>query len=334
MQNSHHDVFRNHMTEITLNNSCHNIEAPEVSLIVPVYNEQEMLPVFHTRTMGVLEGLNAKFEIIYVNDGSRDNSLEIIKEFKNRHSSVGVISFSRNFGKEAAMTAGLHASKGKAVIIIDADLQDPPESIPEMILAWRNGSDMVNMKRTHRNEGPIKRLTAYYFYRVLNKLSDFPIAEDVGDFRLLSRRVVDALNQLPERARFMKGLFSWVGFSQATLEYEKAARFAGESKWKYWKLWNFALEGITSFSTIPLKIASYIGISCALSGFCYAIYVLTKTYFFGDPVHGFPTLMITILIMGGIQLMGMGIIGEYMSRMFTECKRRPLYILESYLPSK
>lgn len=305
-----------------------------LSVVVPVFNEEEVLPEFHRRLQAVLCTLSEAFEIVYVDDGSQDGTADILRTFHALEGHVTVVRFSRNFGKEAAMTAGLQTASGEAVILIDADLQDPPEEIPAMVTAWLQGADLVNMRRRHRNESAVKKLTAHFFYRTLNRLSDVPIPEDVGDFRLLSRRVVDALNHLPERTRFMKGLFAWVGYRQVTLEYDKDARAAGYSKWRYWKLWNFALEGITSFSTVPLKIASYAGFLCAASAFVYALYFFIKTYFVGDPVRGFPTLILTILFLGGLQLMGMGVIGEYLSRMFTESKRRPLFLLDEFLPAR
>ncbi|HEY4714800.1 MAG TPA: glycosyltransferase, partial [Aquirhabdus sp.] len=228
----------------------------------------------------------------------------------------------------------LRLTRGDAVIVIDADLQDQPELIPLMMDTWSQGADMVNMRRRHRDgETKFKKASASAFYRVINRLSEVPIPEDVGDFRLLSRRVVDALNQLPERNRFMKGLFAWVGFHQVTLDYDRAGRAAGVSKWPYWRLWNLALEGITAFSTAPLKVASYVGFLSALFAFFYGFYFLVKTCLMGDVVHGFPSLIITILFLGGLQLMGIGVLGEYVGRLFMESKNRPLYLLDYYRPA-
>jgi glycosyltransferase involved in cell wall biosynthesis len=218
--------------------------------------------------------------------------------------------------------------------VIDSDLQDPPELIPSMVDAWREGADIVNMRRRSRGgETWLKRATAHGFYRVINRLSEVPIPEDVGDFRLLSRRAVDALNQLPERNRFMKGLFAWIGFRQVTLDYHRDARAAGKSKWRYWRLWNLALEGITGFSTAPLKVATYAGFASATGALVYAMYFLLKTLTVGDPVRGFPTLIVTLLFFSGLQLMALGVVGEYVGRLFLESKRRPLYLIEDYQPS-
>ena len=232
------------------------------------------------------------------------------------------------------MTAGLELARGEAVIILDVDLQDPPELIPSMLAAWREGADVVNMRRSGRDgETAFKIATAHFFYRIINRLSDVTIPSDVGDFRLFSRRAVDAINRLPESNRFMKGLFAWIGFRQTTLDYHRQSRAAGLSKWPYWKLWNFALEGITSFSTVPLRIASYVGFSSALGAFLYALYFLVKTAIWGDTVKGFPTLIEIVLLLGGLQLMAIGIVGEYVGRMYLESKRRPIYLLDSFQPA-
>ena len=232
------------------------------------------------------------------------------------------------------MSAGLRLARGSAVILIDADLQDPPELIAEMVQAWQKGADVVNMRRRSRQgETWLKKVSAHGFYRVINWLSEVPIPEDVGDFRLLSRRAVDALNQLPERNRFMKGLFAWIGYTQVTLDYDRHARAAGQTKWPYLKLFHFAVEGITGFSVVPLRLASYAGFLTALGAFIYALVFLVKTLTVGEPVKGFPTLILTILLLGGLQLMAMGIIGEYLGRLFMESKRRPLYLLDEHWPA-
>jgi glycosyltransferase involved in cell wall biosynthesis len=236
---------------------------------------------------------------------------------------------SRNFGKEQAMSAGLRQARGEATVVIDADLQDPPELIPAMLGEWSRGADVVSMRRRHRaGESWLKRATAYAFYRVMNRLSDVPIPVDTGDFRLLSRRALDALNSLPERNRVMKGLFAWIGFRQRTIDYDRDPRAAGASKWRYWKLWNLALEGITGFSVGPLKVATYVGLLTALSAFMYAAFVFVKTLALGDPVRGFPTLIVVISFLGGLQLMAIGVLGEYVGRLFVEAKNRPLYLVE------
>lgn len=307
-----------------------------LSVIVPAYNEEEVLPIFHARLVAALASaaeLAGSWEVIYVNDGSKDGTLRILKELAAHDPAIGVANLSRNFGKEAAMTAGLRLARGQAVVLIDADLQDPPELIGEMVRVWQQGADVVNMKRASRQgETWFKKASAAWFYKVINWLSEVHIPENVGDFRLLSRRAVDALNQLPESNRFMKGLFAWIGYKQVVVEYDRHPRAAGQTKWPYFKLLNFAIEGITGFSVVPLRLASYAGFLTAFSAFVYALFLLVKTLTIGDSVKGFPTLILTILILGGLQLMAMGIIGEYLGRLFMESKRRPLYLLDEYQP--
>ena len=306
-----------------------------LSVIVPAYNEEEVLPIFHARLVAAvtaIKDLEGRWEVVYVNDGSKDGTLRILQELQQANPAVGVAALSRNFGKEAAMSAGLKLARGDAVILIDADLQDPPELIGDMLRVWQQGADVVNMKRSSRQgETWFKKASAAWFYKVINWLSDVHIPENVGDFRLLSRRAVDALNQLPESNRFMKGLFAWIGYKQVVVEYDRHARAAGETKWPYFKLLNFAIEGITGFSVVPLRLASYAGFLTALSAFVYALFLLVKTLVIGDSVRGFPTLILTILILGGLQLMAMGIIGEYLGRLFMESKRRPLFLIDEYL---
>ena len=306
-----------------------------LSVIVPAYNEEEVLPIFHQRLVTALANikeLEGRWEVVYVNDGSKDATLRILKELQLTDPAIGVAALSRNFGKEAAMSAGLKLARGDAVILIDADLQDPPELIGDMVRVWQQGADVVNMKRSSRQgETWFKKASAACFYKVINWLSEVHIPENVGDFRLLSRRAVDALNQLPERNRFMKGLFAWIGYKQVVVEYERHPRAAGETKWPYFKLFHFAIEGITGFSVVPLRLASYAGFLTALSAFIYALFLLVKTLTIGDSVKGFPTLILTILILGGLQLMAMGIIGEYLGRLFMESKRRPLFLIDEYL---
>ena len=311
-----------------------SLQSCTLTVIVPCYNEEEVLPIFHSRLVASLAGISGGWEVIYVNDGSKDGTLRILKELQLAESGVAFAALSRNFGKEAAMSAGLKLSRGNAVILIDADLQDPPELIPEMVRIWQQGADVVNMRRRSRQgETWFKKASASWFYKVINWLSDVPIPENVGDFRLLSRRSVEALNQLPESNRFMKGLFAWIGFRQVTVEYDRHARAAGETKWPYFKLLNFAIEGITGFSVVPLRLASYAGFLTAVGAFIYALVFLVKTLMIGDSVRGFPTLIVTILLLGGLQLMAMGIIGEYLGRLFMESKRRPLYLLDEYQPA-
>lgn len=303
-------------------------------MIVPLLNEEEVLHALHQRLAHALQTTGVSWEILYVDDGSTDSTPQLLQRLQASNAGVSVVRLSRNFGKEAAMTSGLRLARGEAVILMDADLQDPPELMPQMLQAWRDGADVVNMRRRVREgETWFKKATAHGFYRVINRLSEVKIPEDVGDFRLLSRRAVDALNQLPERNRFMKGLFAWIGYPQATLEYNRQPRAAGQTKWHYLKLWNFALEGITGFSLAPLKLATYTGLISALGAFAYAGLFLFKTLFHADPVRGFPTLIITMLLLGGLQLMAIGILGEYLGRLFVETKQRPLYLIESFHPA-
>ncbi len=305
-----------------------------LSIVVPAYNEEDVLPIFHRRLAAALERIEGGWEVIYVNDGSKDGTLRILKELQASDPRAGFASLSRNFGKESAMSAGLKLARGDAVVLIDADLQDPPELIPDMVKTWRLGADMVNMRRkTREGETWFKKFSAHWFYRFINGLSDVPIPEDVGDFRLLSRRAVEALNELPESNRFMKGLFAWVGYKQVIVEYDRHSRAAGTTKFPYFKLLNFAIEGITGFSVVPLRLASYAGFLTAFAAFIYALVLFIRIITVGESVKGFPTLILTILILGGLQLMAMGIIGEYLGRLFMESKRRPLYLLDEYLPA-
>ena len=305
-----------------------------LSIIVPLYNEEAVLPDFHRRMTAVLDAIEADAELIYVNDGSRDQTMAMLTALHDGDARVAVIELSRNFGKEIAMSAGLDAARGDAVVLIDADLQDPPELIPEMLKRWREGSDVVLMRRRSRaQESWLKKTTARAFYGAMGSIGTIDIPADVGDFRLLSRRAASALRQFPERTRFMKGLFAWIGFPTSEIEYDRDGRYAGETKWNYWRLWNFALEGITSFSVVPLKLASYAGLVTALIAFGYGIKVIVKTLLFGDPVAGYPTLVTLVLFLGGLQLMALGLIGEYLARMFIEVKQRPLYLVQRHLRS-
>ena len=300
-----------------------------ISIIVPMYNESSNVSCFYQEISKVIEILpEYNFEIILINDGSKDDTLLKIKLLATKDPKVKVIDLSRNFGKEIALTAGLREANGDAVIPIDADLQDPPELIVELIAKWNEGYDVVYATRSIREgETFFKKLTAFLFYRVIQKLIKFKIPMDTGDFRLMSRQVVDALNLCNEQHRFMKGLFSWVGFKQISIPYLRRPRHAGKSSFNYWKLWNFALEGITSFSFIPLQIATYIGFLVALFSVFYIAFVIIKTLFYGEAVQGYPTLVVSIFFFGGAQLMTLGIIGEYIGRIYNESKRRPLYFI-------
>ena len=304
-----------------------------LSIVVPVFNEEAVLRDFHRRLAVVLDRLPADAEILYVNDGSHDGTEAVLGELHRADARVAVIDLSRNFGKEVAMSAGLDRAKGDAIVVIDADLQDPPERIPDMIGAWREGHDVVLMRRRSRaQESWLKKMTARVFYRAMGSIGTIDIPADVGDFRLLSRRAVDALRQFPERARFMKGLFAWIGFRSTEIEYDRDGRLAGKTKWNYWRLWNFALEGITSFSVVPLKLASYAGLLTALAAFVYGVKIIVWTLLYRDPVAGYPTLVVLVLFLGGLQLMALGFIGEYLARMFIEVKQRPLYLVQRHLP--
>ena len=302
-----------------------------ISVVVPVYNEMEVLPEFHARMSRVLDGLPLNSEIVYVNDGSKDESLLFLNKIYEQDMRVAVLDLSRNFGKEIAMTAGLHKAQGDAVIVIDADLQDPPELIPRLIDEWQNGYDVIYAKRARRDgESAFKKLTAHLFYRLMRTIGQIKIPEDTGDYRLLSRRAVDALNTLSEQHRFMKGLFTWIGYRQKAVIYERDPRHAGKSKWNYWHLWNFAIEGITSYSSAPLKLASYLGLLTALGSFSFGLFIMVRTLLYGDPVQGYPSMIVIILFLGGVQLMSIGVLGEYVGRIFTETKRRPLYFINNF----
>jgi glycosyltransferase involved in cell wall biosynthesis len=299
-----------------------------ISIVVPCYNEELNLDYLFDRLVTLLDTLNLKYEIVCVNDGSRDNTLQRLIEHHHRNPVIKIVNFSRNFGKEIALTAGIEFATGDAVIPIDADLQDPPELIGELITKWREGYDVIYCKRRSRQgETWLKKITANVFYKVMEKMTPVAIPRDTGDFRLIDRCVVEALKQLPESRRFMKGLFAWVGFRQTFIEYDRHPRFQGKSTWNYWKLWNFALEGIISFSSIPLRIWSYLGLLISLLAFVYASFLIARTLIFGIDLPGYASLMVAILFLGGIQLLTLGIIGEYLSRVHDEVKKRPLYLV-------
>ncbi len=306
---------------------------PTISVVVPAYNEAAGLSLFHQRLLGALAKLES-WEVVYVNDGSSDATLAAIEATQRADERVALVSLSRNFGKETAITAGLDHAAGDAVVVIDADLQDPPELIPELVASWRAGFDMVYAKRRSRTgDSWLKRGTARGFYRLMQRMGNVRLPEDTGDFRLMSRRVVDAVRQLREQHRFMKGLFAWVGYPTTYVLYDRDSRCAGDSKWSYWKLWNLALEGITSFTVMPLKCATYVGLGVALLSVIYAVQVIVKTLIIGNSVAGYPSLMTVVLFLGGVQLMFLGVIGEYLGRVFNETKQRPLYLVERYVPS-
>ena len=306
-----------------------NLNSVELSIVVPFHNEEPNIDHLFERLCTVLNLLNTTYEIICVNDGSQDKTLECLLDYHHRNPAIKVVNFSRNFGKEIALTAGIDHAQGKAVIPIDADLQDPPELIEQLVEKWREGYDIVYAQRQLRLDDTwLKRFTAKGFYYTIGKLSPVDIPANVGDFRLLDRRVVEALKQMPERNRFMKGLFAWVGFKQCSVLYDRQPRYKGKTKWNYWKLWNFAVDGITSFSVIPLKIWTYLGLAISLLAFLYASYLIILTILVGITVPGYISLMVIILFLGGIQLIGLGIIGEYLGRVYEEVKQRPLYLVQ------
>jgi polyisoprenyl-phosphate glycosyltransferase len=301
---------------------------PELSIVVPMRNEEKNLSLLFTRLSKTLSEIDFSYEIVCINDGSSDNTLESVIDYSRQNPRIKVIDLSRNFGKEIALSAGMDYARGQAVIPIDSDLQDPPELIIELVSKWKEGFDVVYATRlTRHGESWIKRLTAKYFYLLIGKISEVPIPPNTGDFRLLDRKVVEALKQLPERNRFMKGLFSWVGFRQTSIYFNRPPRYKGITNWNYLKLWNYALDGITSFSVLPLKLWTYFGLCISSMALLYATILLVRTIFYGIDVPGYASLMVVTLFLGGVNLIGLGMIGEYLSRVFIEVKGRPLYLV-------
>ncbi|AXO95512.1 glycosyltransferase family 2 protein [Bacillus cereus] len=307
-----------------------------ITILVPAYNEEEVLDQLYSRLTGVFQGIpNYNFEILFVNDGSKDRTLDIIKGFRANDKRISYVDLSRNFGKETAMIAGLDHAIGDAVIIIDADLQDPPELIPEMIKYWEQGYDDIYAKRRSRSgESWAKKWTAGKFYSLLKKTTRIPIQENTGDFRLLDRRCVEALKKIRETQRYTKGMFSWIGYNKKEILFDRDPRAAGETKWNYFKLMDLAIEGITSFTTAPLRIASFMGFTVSFGAFIYMIWIIIKTLLHGESVSGYPSMMTAILFIGGVQLISIGIIGEYLGRIFNETKQRPLYFVDEYNDDK
>jgi glycosyltransferase involved in cell wall biosynthesis len=301
----------------------------KISVVTPFFNEQDGVNLFYREMVTVfLRMPHVEFEVICVDDGSDDGTLNKLIQISIQDDRFKVIEFSRNFGKEAALTAGIDAASGDAVIPIDSDLQDPPELILDMIVEWSKGAEVVLARRIDRSSDSfLKRKTAELFYRYNNKLSIIPIPENVGDYRLMDRVAVEALKRLTEKHRFMKGLFAWVGFKTVTLDYSRRPRISGETKFSGWKLWNFAIEGITSFSTLPLKLWTYIGALMAIFSFIFAIFIIVRTLILGIELPGYASLLVTVLFLGSLQLVGLGIIGEYLGRIFMESKNRPLYVI-------
>ena len=308
----------------------------KLSLIIPVFNEAEMIPILLGRLSLVRSqifdalGEGSLLEYVFVNDGSSDGTDQVIEALAKQDAEIKLVNLSRNFGKEAALSAGLRFVSGDAIVPLDADLQDPPEVIVAMIQEWKAGAHVVNARRTdRRSDGVMKRTSAGAFYWLMRRISDQPMHEHVGDFRLLDRKAVDVLNQLSESTRFNKGLFSWIGFRVATVDYVRPERAAGSTKWKPAKLWSLALDGITTSSTLPLRIWTYIGGSIALLAFAYAIFLIVYTLVTGADTPGFASIMVAVLMLGGLNLLSLGLIGEYLGRVAVEVRRRPLYVVES-----
>jgi len=303
--------------------------APVLSLVVPMLNEAEMVPIIIERLTAVLKGIGEPYELIFVNDGSRDETAVLLNAAHEADPRVKILHLSRNFGKEIALTAGIDHASGDAVIAIDADLQDPPELIEDFVQYWREGYDVVYGQRINRRtDTRLKRITAKAFYSVIGRLSRVDIPASAGDFRLIDRKVATSLGQLRERNRFMKGLFAWVGYRQKAVPYSRPPRAAGKTKFNYWRLWNFALDGITSQSTIPLRVAGYLGLAVAVFAVVYGVFLILRTMVSGNDVPGYASTMVAILLLGGVQLMVLGVIGEYLARIFEETKRRPLYLID------
>lgn len=304
----------------------------KVSILIPAYNEEEVLYTLYDRLENVINKLNNyEFEVLLINDGSKDNTLNILRELRKRDKRMCYINLSRNYGKETAMIAGLDYVTGDCCIILDADLQDPPELIEEMLKYWEQGYDDVYAKRKSRaGESFMKKFTSSLFYKMLQKSTRIPIQKNTGDFRLLDRRCVDAIRKFRESERYTKGMFSWIGFNKKEILFDRDPRVAGSTKWNYWKLIDLAIEGITSFTTKPLRISSFLGVIISFCAFVYIVIIIARTLIMGEAVKGYPSLMAVILFLGGVQLLSLGIIGEYIGRVFNETKRRPLYFVEEY----
>ncbi|HJP81589.1 MAG TPA: glycosyltransferase family 2 protein [Candidatus Saccharimonadales bacterium] len=303
-----------------------------ISILIPAYNEEEVLQHLYERLGKLAENTPGyKFEFLFVNDGSRDRTMEIIKSYAKKDPRIAYVNLSRNFGKETAMIAGLDHVTGDATVIIDADLQDPPELIPKMLKYWEEGYDDVYARRKSRaGESWFKKFTSETFYKVLQKSTNVPIQQDTGDFRLLDRRCVEALKKFRESQRYTKGMFSWIGYKKKEILYDRDPRIAGETKWNYWKLINLAIDGITSFTTAPLRIASLFGMIVSFAAFIYILYLVIRTMLGHNDLAGYPSMMAVILFLGGVQLLSLGVIGEYIGRIFNETKQRPLYFVEEY----
>jgi dolichol-phosphate mannosyltransferase len=301
---------------------------PDYSIVVPAYNEENTLAEFYARLSKVLQSLDGDSEILFVNDGSIDKTESVLQQFHEKDPRVRILHLSRNFGHQIAITAGIDSAQGRACLIMDADLQDPPEVIPEMVRLWHDGFEVVyGLRKKRLGESRFKLATASLFYKALRHLAHIEIPQNVGDFRLLDRKVVDALKKLPERNRFVRGLVSWIGFRQTDLLYERGARFAGETKYPFLKMLSFALDGITSFSAIPLRLATWMGLLCSFASFLVVLWVIGAKLFTDRTVLGWASVMVVVLLIGGVQLFTIGILGEYIGRIFDEAKQRPLYLI-------
>ena len=302
----------------------------DLSIIVPMYNEEENIDLFFKSVQTVLKKIKElTYEFICINDGSQDKTLDILKKYAKKDKSVKIISFSRNFKKEQALYAGLEHCTGKAAIVIDVDMQDPPELIEEFVQKWKEGFEVVYGIRTDRNADTfLKKITANSFYKIHNLISETKIPDNVGDFRLMDRKVINSVLKIKEKKLFMKGIFNWVGFKSIGIQYKRQQRAAGSTKWNYWKLWNFALDGITSSTTLPLRIWTYFGGLVACFSFLYGLFIIIRTLILGIDVPGYASLLVCILFLGGIQLVALGIFGEYIGRILIEVKDRPLYIID------
>ena len=304
-----------------------------LSIITPCYNEEATIHYFYEETKKYLDTMDVDYEIIFVNDGSKDKTVEECLKVKEKDNNVKILNFSRNFGKEAAMYAGLNEAKGDLVVIMDTDLQDPPKLLPEMynILQSKEYDSVATYRVNRKGEPPIRSFFARMFYKMINKMIDVEIVDGARDYRMMKRTMVDAIISMNEYHRFSKGIFAWVGFNTKYLEYENVERVAGETKWSFWKLFKYAIDGIVGFTTLPLRLATFTGIAVSMFGFLYMLYIVIKALVFGDPVAGFPSLIVIITLLGGIQLLFLGIIGEYLAKTYMETKKRPIYIIKERL---
>jgi polyisoprenyl-phosphate glycosyltransferase len=303
-------------------------DGPVISIVIPMRNEASMVAALFARLLPVLDSVRETYEVVCVVDGGEDETLERLLEVRSKHDTIKIVDLSRSFGKDSAMMAGLDRAAGRIIVVMDADLQDPPELIPEMVERWQQGYEVVyGARRSRDQDNFLKRWTARCFYSFFNLISDVPIAADAGDFRLIDRKVLDALKKMPENTRFTKGMFAWVGFRQIGIPYDRPARQAGNSQWSYIRLIGFALDGLFSFSIVPLRVSTWLGLAIALASISYAVFLIVRTVIQGVDVPGYASLMVAILFIGGIQLISAGILGEYIGRIFSETKERPLYVV-------